>query len=207
MTHEDSDTKRPELILEGCPEELRILAAGCVDFVRQALGFELDMHPDTLSVVDHYLTAARLSVIERPELSPLITQAVGAYFGELVRREYGGYWHVSGPDSHDWRVCLSNVFLVFNPAGVAYEALTAGRTDGGPSAALQFAPGESDAMRARLAAVPPVAEEEFFSLCTRWEVLEIAHETLRNLMQAGGVEETVYELDDYEAVLRPAGQA
>jgi hypothetical protein len=44
-------------------------------------------------------------------------------------------------------------------------------------------------------------------LCTRWEVLEIAHETLRNVMRAGDVEETIYELEDYEAVLHPKGQA
>ena len=207
MSEDEPDGQRPKLIIDGCPHEVRDLAASCTDYVRQALDFELDLHPDTLSVVDHYLTQARLSTIERPELLPLLARSVGAYFGELVRREHGGFWHLPGPDSHEWRVCFSDVFLAFNPVGVAHEALTSGAADGGPSGALQFAPDERDVMRARLDAIPPVPEDEYYSLCTRWDVLEIAHEALRGLMRQGGVEETTYELEDYDAVLRPAGSA
>lgn len=207
MTEDDSETQRPELLADGCPPAVRELAASAVDYVRQAVGFELDMHPDTLSVLDHYLTQARLSSIERPELLPLLSRAVGAYFGELVRRVYGGYWHAPPGDSHEWRVCLSHVFLAFNPVGAAHEALTMGQGAAGPSATIHFAPGEKDIMQERLAAIPPVPEDEYFSLCTRWEVIEIAHETLRNVMRAAGVEETLYELEDYDAVLHPEGQA
>ncbi len=207
MSEDEPDGQRPKLIIDGCPDEVRDLAASCTDYVRQALDFELDLHPDTLSVVDHYLTQARMSTIERPELLPLLARSVGAYFGELVRREHGGFWHLPGPDIHEWRVCFSDVFLAFNPLGVAHEALTSGVADGGPSGALQFAPDERDVMQARLHAIPPVPEDEYYSLCTRWDVLEIAHEALRGLMRQAGVEETTYELEDYDAVLRPAGSA
>ncbi|MEZ4223044.1 MAG: hypothetical protein R3B13_19025 [Polyangiaceae bacterium] len=207
MAEDTGEVERPPLLLDGCPESVRELAASCVDYVRQAVGFDLDLQADTLSVLDHYVAGARTEVIERPELLPLLARAVGAYFGEMVRREHGGFWHVPGVDSHEWAVCLSDAFLCFNPVGVAHEALTLGTGDGGPAGTLRFAPDERAAIEARLAAMPPVDEEEYYALCTRWDVIELAHETLRALMQQGGVEETVYELEDYEAVLAPAGSA
>src|ERR1039458_3971941 len=108
------------------PDEIANLYGMCVDFVNRALGVPLDFTDDTLPILDHYVSMTREDIARRPELAQVLTRAIGAYFGELVRRRVNGYWLIPNPDIHNWRVCARSVYLCFNPLGAAYEALAQG---------------------------------------------------------------------------------
>lgn len=181
------------------PDEIGDLVEACGEYVRRALGMELDLSPETLPVLDHYLSLVRATTEDRPELEPLVTRAVGAYFGELVRRRVGGFWMVPDADAHHWLVCATPVYLSFNPVGVAYDALTGRSEHDGPSAELRLAPEDREPVEQRLAALPPMSEDDYFLLSTRLEAIDIAVDTLRGQMMAGGQEDVTFEPADYDA--------
>lgn len=180
------------------PEEIEELAESCRQYVLHSTGIELDFTQDTLSVLDHYLASSRESIVERPELEPLIARAAGAYFGELVRRTLPSFWLLPTADIHDWRVCAREVFLAFNPIGVAYDALADGVDHDGPSSELSIAPEERDVVAQRLEELPEVPETEYYLLSTRLEVIEAAAMALRLEMERGGVADVSFDESDYE---------
>src|ERR1044071_2601851 len=101
------------------PEPVAELVTACLDYVRRALKFELDFTSDTLPVLDHYAATVRASRRERPELTPLVARARGAYCGEVVRAWIPGFWRVPSANVHDWQLCSRVCFLWWNPIGVA----------------------------------------------------------------------------------------
>ena len=131
-------------------------------------------------------------------MTPVIAQAVGAYFGEVVRGRFPGFWRVPSANVHDWAVCSRVVFLWFNPIGIAFDGLFAGTEHEGPRSMLRVAAEDQDFVHARLAAVPPLPEDQYFLLSTRFEVIEIAIEVLRARMNEGGYGETSFSEEDYE---------
>ena len=180
------------------PEPIPDYVTACLEYVRRALKVELDFSPDTLPLLDHYATLSRETIRERPELGPLITRAAGAYFGELVRSRLGGFWRVPTGNVHDWSVCSNAVFLWFNPIGTAYDAVYGGTDHDGPRSMLRVAAEDHELLAQRLAALPPVPEDEFFTFSTRFEGLEIAAETLHQKLMDDGYEGTVFGPEDYE---------
>ncbi|MCA9597559.1 MAG: hypothetical protein KC776_29800 [Myxococcales bacterium] len=186
------------------PDPLPELAASCIDYVRGAVGVELDLTSDTLPVLDHYLEGAREAARERPELLDLLSRAVGAYFGEVVRRSFAAYWIVPSDDAFEWRIAFRRVYLAFNPVGAAYDSLTSTSEHEGPSSEMSLLREEQEAVAARLAALPEVREDDYYRLSTRFEVIQIAFAALRSEMERAGVEATEYEPEDYQEAL---GQA
>ncbi|MEO7032223.1 MAG: hypothetical protein ABI548_00255 [Polyangiaceae bacterium] len=180
------------------PEPLPDYVTACLDYVRRALKVDLDFTPDTLPLLDHYATLSRETIRERPELAPLITRAAGAYFGEVVRGRLSGFWRVPTSNVHDWSVCSSTVFLWFNPIGIAYDAVFSGTEHDGPRSMLRVAPEEHEFLAQRLASLPPLPEDEYFSFSTRFEVIEVATEALHAKMREDGYEGTEFSLEDYE---------
>lgn len=189
--------------LEPPPDEIAELVGMCVEAVARATSVGLDFTPDTLPILDHYVALAGGSARERPELLPLLSRSVGAYFGELLRRELSGFWRIPSANVHDWAVCARHVFLWINPLGVAFDALMGDAEHEGPRSQLQLAPEYRAAVEARLALLPEVPPEEFYLLATRFEVLQLAAETLAVEMSNAGYDDVEYELEDYEAELRP----
>jgi hypothetical protein len=180
------------------PDEIEELAENCRQYVLQATGVELDYTPDTLSVVDHYVTQARASLDQRPELEPLIVRAVGAYFGEVVRRTVPSFWVLATQDVHDWWLCVKTAYLSFNPIGVAYDALSGGTAHDGPSSELKVSPAEREIVAQRLEELPDVSEQEYFLLTTRLEVIEVAVMALRLEMQQQGTADVLFTESDYD---------
>ncbi len=180
------------------PEEVANLYNMCLEFVNRALGVALDFTDETLPIVDHYVSIARDEIAHRPELAQVLTRAIGAYFGELVRRRVNGYWLIPNPDIHNWRVCARFVFLSFNPMGAAYEALAQGDDHDGPSGQLQPAPEDKSLIAERLAVAPPVPDSEYYLFSTRLEAIDIVVETLRIAMERGGHQSVEFDLEDYE---------
>ena len=138
------------------PDEIANLCGRCIDYVARAIGVELDFTEETLPILDHYVSLARGTIGQRPEIAPVVSGAIGAYFGELLRRRFNGYWLIPNPDVHNWLVCARNVFLSLNPVGVACEALAQNDEHSGPSGELRLAPEDKAIVAERLLRVPPV---------------------------------------------------
>ncbi len=194
----DEDLPAPITLID-VPENVAELCGSCVQYVWRSLRVPLDFTPDTLSLVDHYLSGVRAELSQKPELGPLVARVVGAYFGEVVRKTYFGIWRAEPRNVHDWQVGLRTVFLWFNPIGVAYDALFNTTEHDGPRSHLRVAAEDREALNVRLSQAPPVPDSEFYLLTTRLEALEIAVETLRLRMSAQGYQDVEFGEADYAA--------
>jgi hypothetical protein len=177
------------------PADIADLAAACVRFIGARYGATLDFDPDTLSFVDQWVRDARAEIARRPEAVDVVQSAAGAYLGEVIRRAFGGTW-VTGGEVADWRLCLSRVFCAFNPIGMVREALLLDTADGWHGH-FQLDPGERDEIEQRLAALPPVEDDEFFAPSTRFDVTEIVVAALLADMQARGLADVRFGAEDY----------
>jgi hypothetical protein len=187
------------------PGAVAELAAACVRFVATRYGIHLDFTPDTLSLVDQWLRDARGELKERrrlqadaASLEDLVQGAAGAYLGEVVRRRFGGVWLTDG-EQPDWRVCMTHVYCAFNPIGMAREALLLGEADGW-HAHFELDLGDREEIDARLAALPEVREDEFYAPSTRFDVVNIVVDALRDKMRASGLGDVQFGPEDYEGV-------
>lgn len=179
----------PTLVLE--------MAEGCVRFVHAALGVRLDFSAETLSVLDHYVGTRRQELVAKPEMIGLVARAMGAYFGEVVRRRIRSFWDAQSDDPSRWELRLESVYVAFNPVAVAYDAITYGDDDG-PTAHFQLDDEDREALERRLAELPSARDEEFFSFTTRLEVLEIAVDAIKARMMSSGLGEVAFSNEDYE---------
>lgn len=203
--HED-DTDEPEAVpAVGAPtpppDRVRDLAEGCVRFVERAVGVKLDYEPETLPLLDHWIAAARPTALAKPETAAVVAHAAGAYFGEVVRRRYPSWWRVEGDDPGAYRIELAPVYLAFSPVQLVVDALFHGEAaatdEGEASEQLELDDVDREAVAARLAELPPVSEEEFFSLATRLEVIDIAVDAIRCRRLAEEEGDSALGPDDY----------
>jgi hypothetical protein len=192
---------------EPAPEEIEDLAAACVRFVHDAIKVELDFTPETLPLLDYYLSVARDEIKEKLELRELVFRAAGAYFGEVMRRRLNGYWLMPTADTHSWRVCGRHVLLAINPVGVIAEAVAQSEESEGPSGALRLARLDQEDVARRLAEAPPLPEDEFFLTSTRLEVIDVVVEHLRVRMEQNDQADMEFDRDDYAHDLQPYGRA
>lgn len=154
------------LDLSETPEALQPLCAACAQYVLTATGVMLDLTPETLPVLDHYLVTARTA---SADLKDLVTRAAGAYFGELVRTLYPARWHLTD-DVEGWRLEFERCFLHFNPAAFVREAIEgADAVEGG--AGYNVATDDLDLLQAALAVFGDVTDEDYYRLTMRLEAL------------------------------------
>ncbi len=194
---------------EDAPESVAILANRFLTHVKHRLGMDLDYQQETLSVVDCFID----DVIKeesfdadlppgderRVNLSHLLGPSIGAYFGEVLRRAFPCRWRVSSEEPGDWFIEFELVPLRFNPVGAAAEALMAENVEEW-NGAIATQTDYTEALFERLAAAPPVPEDDFFLLSTRFEVLQIAQEYLlmRQMAEESGPKHPFYSPDDYD---------
>jgi len=194
----DSQTEpesEPET-LPAPPSEVAELVAACMRFVASKYKVALDGTPDTLSLVDQYIREARIAYQARPESIDLVAPAVGAYLGEVMRQEFAAEWFAEG--SHEaWRLYFHNVFLSFNPVGIAREAITM-KDEAGWNAHLTLDPAERELIDERLAAMPDVDEDEYYLPTTRFDVITAVVETLRAHAEASGTGDVTFSREDYD---------
>jgi hypothetical protein len=195
--HEEAAPEaEPAAPLPPPPHAVAELVAACSRFVASKYKVALDGTPETLSLVDQYVRDARDAMKERPEAVELVAPAVGAYLGEVMRQEFGAEWFAEG--AHEaWRLYFANVYLAFNPLGMAREALTM-QEEPGWHAHLELDPAERDVIDERLAIVPQVEEEEYYLPSTRLEVVTIVVETLRARAEASGNADVRFTREDYD---------
>jgi hypothetical protein len=183
---------------EAPPPNVAELSAACIRFVATRYGIHLDFMPDTLSVLDQWVRDARDELRDRPEAVDLVESSAGAYLGEVVRRAFGGYWTTEG-DHRGWRLALATVFCAFNPIGMVREALMLAEAEGW-HAHFELDPGEKDVIAARLEALPEVSEDEFYAPSTRFDVVNLVVDALRERMRASGLGDVRFTADDYAGI-------
>ena len=171
------------------------LAASCVEFVRRAVGVAPDFTAETLPLVDHYLGQAAVESRGRPEASELVARAVGAYFGELLRRDFDCWWYAEGDDLADWRIRFRPVYLELSPYALAAAALG---LPGADEAGFALDPDDIEFIGAHLASLPPLPEDEHRLLSTRHEVLEIVADQLKGRAVARHLGDVAFEDADYD---------
>jgi hypothetical protein len=158
--------------LTSAPPPIEDLADGCVRFVQQALGLPLDYTPETLPIVDHYI---RTTVPKdgNQELMALVVPAMGAYFGEVIRRAYGAaHWHCPDPEDYSgFRLEFERYFLAFNPMGMVVEAVMKKDVPGW-HAHFSLLDEDREAVRTSLELTTEVRAEDYYSLAVRYEVID-----------------------------------
>jgi len=188
------------------------------DAVERALGVALDHSVESLAFVDHYLRMAA-GETRLPILS-LLAASAGAYYGELVRRHVGALWIGDGRDPRSLRLLLEPQFLYFAPVDQAYEAIVRVELDDDdprlpdgplldpgfkPRPAAQHDDSNCDPdetwLDARLAALPPVPEDMYYSLTGRFETLLLILELLATKHVGEGRSPRSYGFEDYLAAL------
>jgi hypothetical protein len=197
------DDLEPESDLEPSPDPrdappptaVAELAAACVRFVAAKYKVPLDFEPETLSLVDQYVRDGREELRAKPEALELLQASIGAYLGETMRRAFGATWFCEG-DYDGWRLDFTFVYLTFNPIGMAREALALATADGW-HAHLEADAGEREILEQRLASLGEIDEEEYYAPTTRFDVVEIAVDTLRAKMQDDGNADVTFGPDDY----------
>jgi hypothetical protein len=177
------------------PANVAELSAACVRFVETRYGIHLDFMPETLSVLDQWVRDARDELRERPEVADLVQSSAGAYLGEVVRRAFGAQWMAEG-DYADWRLGMATVFCAYNPLGMVREALMLSEAEGW-HAHFELDPGEEEAIVARLEALPEVGEDEFYAPSTRFDVVNLVVDALRERMRGSGLGDVRFTAEDY----------
>lgn len=188
---------------DDAPETIRTLAEGCVRFVKQALGIELDGTPETLPILDHYLERAREDdAVSRDEVLGLVATSAGAYLGEVVRRSQPhARWHVGDPDDPStWRLEMEHVFLAFNPVGMAREAITMEEEEGW-NAHLEVLEQDRAVLAQSLERVGAVEDDDYWRLAVRWEGVDQAVAVLESAAQARGEGARRWTPEIYRAAL------
>jgi hypothetical protein len=148
------------------PDQVSDYVRAAVDFVRRAVGMVLDGSDESLAVLDHYLGQVPR---DKPEVLELVAPAVGAYFGEVVRRRYGGEWRLSGEPAA-WRLSLEGGGISFSPVGMAAAAVCRAEVEG-YDAEMALDPARREDVEAALERAAPVTEEYFYSLTGRFETI------------------------------------
>jgi hypothetical protein len=182
-------------VIDPAPPHVAELAASCARYVHAKYGVPLDGTSDTLSLLDQYVRDARADVALQPASLPLLEATIGAYFGEVVRRAYASSWFSSG-DHDAWRLDFEEVYLTFNPIGMAREALSLVEAEGW-HAHLEMDDAEKDDVLSRLARLPEVSDDEFYAPSTRYDVVEIAVEALLAKAHADGLADVRFTAEDY----------
>jgi hypothetical protein len=151
--------------------------AAAQSYVKRALNLELDGSVESLAFVDHYVAASGKKESLKPEVLALTASALGAYFGELAIKRFGGRWVLDDAEPARWRVELEPAPLSFFPVGMAAEALRGDEVEG-YDAGFTTRDDLLGPLEEALASSPPVDEAYYYSLTGRLETLQHALEIL-----------------------------
>jgi hypothetical protein len=161
--------------LPDAPPSIADAAKACVQFVQDSLQLALDFTPDTLPFLDHYVRTHAGVGQAGEEVRDLLTPALGAYFGEVVRHALPGVrWHVPGYDAQDYagyRLEFETIFLHFNPLGIAREALEQADVPGF-GASFQVLDEARGELERALEQAGEVSVEDYYTFSVRYETLE-----------------------------------
>lgn len=177
--------------------------------VLRATTLVLDGSVTSLAYVDHYLGLVRGE--SRAPIVELVAASAGAYFGELVRREYGAIWAGRADDPRSLRLLMTPHFLHFSPVALAWAAIL-GRDPDDDDLDTAFhldtrrgddpaAPSDAEFILEHLQSVAPIPEDQFYTLTARFETLGLILGLLSERRALAGSDPHTYTLADYYHVL------
>jgi hypothetical protein len=149
------------------PEAVSEYVRAAVDYVRRAVGMVLDGSDESLAVLDHYVAQIPK---DKPAMVALVAPAVGAYFGEVLRRRFGGRWRLDG-EPVTWRLEVGDGAVSVAPIALALAAIH-GEDIEGLDTEVHVPVEERPDLAAALERTAPVTAEYFYSLTGRFETLE-----------------------------------
>jgi hypothetical protein len=160
------------------PEQISDYVRAAVDFVKRAVGMDLDGSDESLAVLDHYVSQVPQ---DKPDVVALVAPAVGAYFGEVLRRRFGGTWRLEG-DPVQWRLELQEGAVAVAPVALAFTAIVSGEAEG-LDTELHVPAEHQQSLIEALARTAPVSEDYYYSLTGRFETIEHTLDLLAALRQ------------------------
>jgi hypothetical protein len=156
------------------PAEVASYADGCVRAVHRALGVAPDFGPETISLLDHYLTLIpeRPRAPTRDPVRGLVAVMAGLYFGEVACRLFPSRWVMPpGSDPLEWRLEGEFCFLTFYPVAVGWEVLLRRDSPPGCTAAYLLEDPARAQVAERLDRLPPVTVDDYYTFAQRLETL------------------------------------
>ena len=165
------------------PDFIIKLAEGCIEFVKQKYKIEMDYTSETLSILDHYSLEIhnelkKIPSSKQPYFLSLIVPMIGAYWGEVVRRNFDCRWIATSEyKPEDWRIEFEYCFIYFNPAGMALETVMQEDIPGW-NAHFEISPKYRPILEKRLSKLPQVTVEDYYRFTVRYDVLQTIVEHL-----------------------------
>jgi hypothetical protein len=190
------------------PEEIVHLANRALAHIQHRFNVQPDLTSDTLPLIEAFVeTVAREENrgeipepghLVRHNMVELFAPSVGAVFGVSLAREFAAKWRGVDKGPRGWRLEFDDFFLRVNPAAMAASAIVRQILPEWEGS-LRTAPALTAVLEERLRVAPGVPEEEFFSLSTVWETVQIAADYLRERAAKHGKMDC--SADAYAAVL------
>lgn len=157
------------------PLKIRDNIAMTLDSVKVACGFDLELSSDTLSVLDHYIKSVNQT---GDDFKDLVAVTTGSYFGEVLRRAFGGEWYIDSQVTPDlWQVRFHSCPFAVNPVAAAFEIIF--RDDSGSSIVVN--PLRQEALGQMLDNVHQVSEDEYYSFAGRMDAIHLCIDFLTEI--------------------------
>lgn len=193
------------------PGRIAELVLAAAEYVQRALKYPISVDEESLAFLDHYVTQMRgdeggetgHALRGKPDVLRLVAAALGAHLGELAIARFGGRWRTlpaatgeapaDATDPTGWRVELDAAPVVFDPIGMAAQALDLPESDGedvstsdeieGDAVGFVTRPDLREPLRAALVRSPPVSADYYYSLTGRFETLTYVVELLSEILE------------------------
>ena len=188
------------------PAVVTQFADGCVRAVRRSLGVGLEFDPETIPLLDHYLTLLpdRPRSPTRDPVHGLVAAMAGVYFGEVVRRLFPCRWVApEDADPLDWRLEFEYCFLTFYPVAIAWEIIL--RRDS-PTCTAAYLLDESTRCQIaeRLDSLPGATIDDYYTFAQRLETLVLTAGWLAERVRQSGRKPKIVEPQRYVDFLERA---
>ncbi len=153
-------------------------ASVAIDAVYNSLSLELDLTSDTISILDYYIST--VGQVDG-SIVYLLSSAMGAYFGELMRRTLGGVWVIpSAEEPMDWELRFTSCPMSIFPVAISAEVL-AKETSEEIDASFCVAPSRLHLLEEMLERSVAVTEREYYSFAGRIDAIELSVDFLSHV--------------------------
>jgi hypothetical protein len=164
----------------GGPDPVREYAGFAVDAVKNAIDVDLLMENVDLSFLDYYLD--NLGEVN-PSVARLAAATTGIYFGEIIRMNYPGIWHLEDEDEPlSWEVRFKSCPLAIRPVCIAVEVMKS-REEQNVDASFIVHYSRKDLLKETLDKATPMSESTYFSFGGRYDVISLAEDFLSGVEQ------------------------
>ncbi|MGM0596411.1 MAG: hypothetical protein ACQES9_05165 [Myxococcota bacterium] len=165
---------------KGGPDPVREYAGFAVDAVKNAIDVDLLLENVDISFLDYYLD--NLGEVN-PSVARLTTATTGVYFGEIIRMNYPGIWHLEKEDEPlSWELRFKSCPLAIRPVCIAVEVMKS-REEQNIDASFIVHDSRRDLLKEVLDKATPMSASVYFSFGGRFDVISLAEDFLSGVEQ------------------------